>query len=708
MFKLSRQLQGHEQDVRGVTHLRDNLPVLCSRDGTVRQWHPDNLGLILTTSGTNAFINCVNFTVADNLIACGGQEAIVYMLKPDEPSQEPEFALVGHQGNICSVRSLLTTNQLILSLWDGTARVWSLADFSEVHVLQGHPLAVWDAIILGEDRYVTAGADKTIRLWHQHKEVGQLVGHTDVVRSLVKIDATHIVSAANDGSIKVWNVESRQCVRTLDGHELFIYSLAYDAESKRLASAGEDRLVRLWDLGLVEPKQVITLPCVSVWCVDFDNNGDLLVGLSDNYLRVFSADPSRYATEAELIAFADAVKESTIAEQLLSQINRTDLPGYEALEKPGKLEGATIMVKSPEGNIEAHQWSGGLWTKIGDVVGATKDSQKQEYGGKQWDYVFDVDVEDGKPPLKLPYNVNENAYAAAERFLADNDLPTSYREEVVRFIEKNTAGFNIEQQLGYDRAADPYMNTQATSQPQQKSPTPLVIPSQEAIYFSDFKLEQLAKGLAKFNSLAAADVQLSPLDLDEINQALKAVHAKGSHLIDTGLYIINKWLPDAAVIGLDLIRVSLAYVPLCYDKVNQALIKVFGLSPLTMVGMMALKVLNNLANFLPIKDLEIAAAGNFIKSCDKTHKQYGAACTAYATLIYTLSSEQARSNLAFTAADEVVELGSEAAYRLLIAYGNLKHAGKAGDVPSWVSTAFTKYGSEPRFQTLKKELEALK
>ena len=27
------------------------------------------------------------------------------------------------------------------------------------------------------------------------------------------------------------------------------------------------------------------------------------------------------------------------------------------------------------------------------------------YQGKEYDYVFDVDIKDGAPPLKLPYNV---------------------------------------------------------------------------------------------------------------------------------------------------------------------------------------------------------------------------------------------------------------------------------------------------------------
>ena len=38
-----------------------------------------------------------------------------------------------------------------------------------------------------------------------------------------------------------------------------------------------------------------------------------------------------------------------------------------------------------------------------DAVGS---GRKQLYNGKEYDYVFDVDVQEGAPPLKLPYNVS--------------------------------------------------------------------------------------------------------------------------------------------------------------------------------------------------------------------------------------------------------------------------------------------------------------
>ena len=48
----------------------------------------------------------------------------------------------------------------------------------------------------------------------------------------------------------------------------------------------------------------------------------------------------------------------------------------------------------------------------------------------------------------------ENPYSAAQRFLQNNELPLTYIDEVVKFIEKNTAGVNIG--TGGEEYVDPY------------------------------------------------------------------------------------------------------------------------------------------------------------------------------------------------------------------------------------------------------------
>ena len=63
------------------------------------------------------------------------------------------------------------------------------------------------------------------------------------------------------------------------------------------------------------------------------------------------------------------------------------------------------MIRNGE-NVEVYQWSTATatWQKIGDVVDAAGSNRRQIYDGREYDFVFDVDIQDGVPPLKLPYN----------------------------------------------------------------------------------------------------------------------------------------------------------------------------------------------------------------------------------------------------------------------------------------------------------------
>lgn len=91
------------------------------------------------------------------------------------------------------------------------------------------------------------------------------------------------------------------------------------------------------------------------------------------------------------------------------------------------------------------------------MSGEGTGSSKKVHDGKEYDYVFDIDIEDGKPPLKLPYNLTESAWDAARRFLERNELPFSYYEQVANWISDNTKGAR----LGPDSGSATQPQTQA-------------------------------------------------------------------------------------------------------------------------------------------------------------------------------------------------------------------------------------------------------
>lgn len=116
------------------------------------------------------------------------------------------------------------------------------------------------------------------------------------------------------------------------------------------------------------------------------------------------------------------------------------LPGPESLLQDGT-EGQTRLVRQPDGKILCYQWTKDKWECVGDVMGAsggTKEtSGKSLFEGKEYDYVFNVDITDSGPPIKLPYNICDDPWVEAQKFIHKHDLPQVYLEQVANFIITN-------------------------------------------------------------------------------------------------------------------------------------------------------------------------------------------------------------------------------------------------------------------------------
>lgn len=397
---------------------------------------------------------------AYQLLTADGQVSVQLDGKSSEP--QPTRTLIGHQDNVCALDVGPHGQYLVSGSWDKTAKVWR--NWECVATFKGHEQSVWAVLAVDHDRVLTASADKTIRLWsiaQPAKPLAVFGGHTDAVRGLTLLEGGEsFASCGNDGNIHLYSLhgaasseaKSIQPVQVLSGHTSFVYSLATVPGGRgELVSAGEDRSVRVWRDGALV--QTITLPAISVWSVAVLANGDVVCGASDATARVFTRDAARVADDESLKAYEHAISTQALNATQVGDIKKEDLPGAEALAQPGSKEGQTKMVKNGD-VVEAHQWSAASqqWVKIGEVVGGVGSGQKKLHEGKEYDYVFDVDIADGVPPLKLPFNLSENPYAAAQRFLEKNDLPQQYIDQVVKFIETNTQGVS----LGGPQYVDPY------------------------------------------------------------------------------------------------------------------------------------------------------------------------------------------------------------------------------------------------------------
>jgi WD40 repeat protein len=74
-------------------------------------------------------------------------------------------------------------------------------------------------------------------------------GHEDAVRSVCfNPEGTKVVSAANDESVRLWDVKSGQLLHTYRGHVLEVQSVDISPDGKIIASGSDDRKIKLWGM----------------------------------------------------------------------------------------------------------------------------------------------------------------------------------------------------------------------------------------------------------------------------------------------------------------------------------------------------------------------------------------------------------------------------------------------------------------------------
>jgi WD40 repeat protein len=76
-----------------------------------------------------------------------------------------------------------------------------------------------------------------------------LKGHTSEVTGVALTpDGHYAVSASWDRTLKVWDVGSGECLRTLQGHTGWVTGVALTPDGRCAVSASQDHTVRVWDL----------------------------------------------------------------------------------------------------------------------------------------------------------------------------------------------------------------------------------------------------------------------------------------------------------------------------------------------------------------------------------------------------------------------------------------------------------------------------
>ncbi len=128
-----------------------------------------------------------------------------------------------------------------------------------------------------------------------------LEGHTNWIRSVAfSPDGEILASASDDKTVKLWNTQTGQFLKKLEGHDQRVWSVAFSPDGKTVASSSEDKTVRLWDIHTGECWKVLEKHTHWVRGVAFSSDGKILAsGSSDRTVILWDAQTGNYIRTLE-------------------------------------------------------------------------------------------------------------------------------------------------------------------------------------------------------------------------------------------------------------------------------------------------------------------------------------------------------------------------------------------------------------------------
>jgi WD40 repeat protein len=159
---------------------------------------------------------------------------------------------------------------------DKTVRIFRVSGSREVYCLEDHHRPVncvaWSPKLApnGDLLLASGGDDAVVRIWqvlpdengklpsekvtfrnHAHAQVRRLkrwINGTGINALAWSADGQLIASAGDDKKVRIWKADTSEEVRCYEGHRRRINALTWSADGALIASAGDDQCVHIWQV----------------------------------------------------------------------------------------------------------------------------------------------------------------------------------------------------------------------------------------------------------------------------------------------------------------------------------------------------------------------------------------------------------------------------------------------------------------------------
>jgi len=185
------------------------------------------------------------------------------------PRSPARHTLQSHRSPVTCVAFHPVFSSLASGSEDYTIKIWDWELGELERTVKGHTKAVLDVDFggpRGGTLLASCSSDLTIKLWDpsdEYKNIRTLPGHDHSVSAVRFVPSgaagspssgNLLVSASRDQTLRIWDVSTGYCVKTIRGHADWVRDVSPSFDGRWLVSTGNDRTARIWDASSGEQK----------------------------------------------------------------------------------------------------------------------------------------------------------------------------------------------------------------------------------------------------------------------------------------------------------------------------------------------------------------------------------------------------------------------------------------------------------------------
>lgn len=243
--KLLRTYTGHTGLVLTLTKLPNGNLVSGSADSMIRIWNVTKDECEKTLVGQTGLVYSLATTTDGSLIS-GGEDKRVRVWSSDFYGFK--CVLVDHTDRISNLVGL-SASYLASGSWDGTIKIWNYRDCSLARTLPAGS-GVHTLTLLKNGDLATGLFNGAVKLWNWKDGTLKRTVSLNAsywITGLVQLPNGHLAASVGP-TIYIFDGVTGSVLKALSGHTLLVYQLIVLPDG-RLASASEDKTIKLWDVG---------------------------------------------------------------------------------------------------------------------------------------------------------------------------------------------------------------------------------------------------------------------------------------------------------------------------------------------------------------------------------------------------------------------------------------------------------------------------